>query len=170
VHILEMQLLQSDGRVVDAAAVRVDTPEVCPIPPLTLPVADRCFPPGGPLEFSLEIPVSEERNTTVLCWVEDSDGRIVFQQERPAAPPRHAYTVPLQAPYTTLYRIFIQIRRNGQVLAERMEEVSCPEPQLDTTEVYGHFWGGNRETGKLLRDLGFDFLSIDWNLDNHGTG
>ncbi|NLF94706.1 MAG: hypothetical protein GX564_12540 [Oligosphaeraceae bacterium] len=169
-HVVEMQLLQSDGRIVDAAAVRVDTPETCLIPPLALPVPDRCFPLGQPLAFSLEIPVSEEQDTTVLCRVEDSDGRIVFQQERPAAPSQHAYTVPLQAPFTTLYRIFIQVLRGGRVLAERMEEVSRPAPQLDLTEVHGYFWGGNRETSKLLRDLGFDFLSIGWPQDNLSSG
>lgn len=166
--VAHVRLLNAAGGVLDAAAVRVERPLICTLKLGFAGNKTRCFRQGKPVNFTFSCEGARPKDK-LECRVEDSNGRVVFKDSRPAAATVDIGFTP-QVPYTTLYTVLARIVRNGASIATECGEFSLSRLSFDPTEVYGLMWGGSREQNKMLRDLGFDFISIGWGQDSAKIG
>ena len=166
VHIAHIQLLDARNKVLDAAAMRFDTP-ITAQAAIRFAAANRIYQPGQPVEFTVDT-TNFQAGDKLLVSIEDTNFRTVYQAEKNSS--QADFSVNLQAPYTILYRIFAKVVRNGQLIGRSMEEFSVPGRKLDHTDFHAGMWGGRLLLSNMLRNYGFDLLSCDGRRDNIQEG
>ncbi len=150
--------LKSNGKIIDAAAYRLDIPQ-----DITLRVD---FPAGRQGSIGQPLPIvaqSSSAEAELSIQIEDADFRLVSQ-----ASGRGAVRLEFlpQAPYSTLYRVLLTARQNGQVRAQACEEFIFAGQTADLQELTAVIWPAHESLKyPLYRDLGFD-QAIIWCRDN----
>ncbi len=167
-HIVHYHLLDADSKILDAGAYRFDTPETCLIAPVEFANPDRVFDRDKPINFTVTLSPAPE-GATLECIFEDMDFRETARVSQ-TAKTMTAFSVTLPGPFTTLCRIALLVKKDGQLLARRWEEISLPKPPLDVSDVFGYMWIARPEMNEVLRDLGFDMISSGFRQNNLQNG
>ena len=165
-HVAHCRILDAENRVLDAGALRFDTPQSCQVA-IKFADPDAVFESGKPVAFVVECAKTDPGDMLELA-VEDSAFRTVYRSEVPAEANRR-FEITLHEPRTILYRVFARIRRGGETVARVMSEFSSPY-LLDPTEQHAGMWGGRKLVSPMLRELGFDLRSVDGRRDNNREG
>ena len=165
-HIAHIKLLDAQDKVLDAAAVRFDTP-VTAAAEIKFANADNAFKFGSDVKFNVAVN-NAQAGDKLLVSIEDTKFRTVYTAEKDAK--NADFSLKMQAPYSLLYRVFAKIVRNGNVIARSMSEFAVTGNPLDHTEFHAGMWGGRLILGDMLRQLGFELLSADGRRNNTAEG
>ncbi len=141
------RLLDAKGKVIDAGAFVVDTPETVKID-VAFKYADRIFPQGKPLVFDLKL-TAPPANGTVEVEVEDTFQRIIARKSLPAKA-KQTVTLELPAPRTVLNNLIVRVKKNALPAAETICEFSSPAGPTDFTEFFATTWGFQRHLARHL--------------------
>ncbi len=161
-HIAHIRLMDSSDKVMDAAAMRFDTPETAKAK-ISFTSQNRIYSPGSPVKFNVSS-TGTSNSDKLEVTIEDSFFRTVYIAEKPAK--AQDFTIELKAPYTILYRVFARIKNSrGEVIARTMEEFSVPGRKLDPTDFHAGMWGGRLLLSNMLRQYGFDMITVDGRRD-----
>ncbi len=161
IQIIDCQILDLQGRVYDVGSLRYETPEEVKISAVEFKNPDCCFVETAPIEFTVAV----QGQADLAVVIEDSERRVVYRESRPAAA-EHQISVSLQAPYSTLYNVFLALKDGERTLAKRTEEFSLPFQTIDPQEYHGFlasFWRG----GYLLPEWGFNLTLGSFNTSSN---
>lgn len=156
VHVIRLRLV-ADGVVTDAAAFSCAKAEsICPAFAFTQ--TNRIYRADERLKFDVLL-ASVPEGTEVSVEVEDTDFRIVRRAVKPAAAcVPFAFDFP--ACPAKIYRVFASVRRDGVVLARKMDEVSVrlQKPDFKDTSAYITVSPSVNYVLPLLKEIGFDYV------------
>ncbi|MBR4674296.1 MAG: beta-galactosidase [Victivallales bacterium] len=161
-HIVHYKLMNTADKVIDAGALRFDTPVQSPIS-IEYAHKDRIYATRKPIEFSVTAE-NIQAGDVIQVALEDTEGRVVAKADKPAAA-KADFSLTVPAPYTILYRVFANLVRGGKVQSQVMGEISLPDRKLDPTDYHAGMWGGRLLLSGMLRNLGFDLLSCEGRND-----
>ncbi len=166
-HIAHYKLLDTSNKVIDAGAIRFDTPIESPLS-IEYAHEDRIYATGKPIDFTI-CAENLQPGDTIAVAMEDTEGRIVAMATKPAAA-RVPFSLEVPAPYTILYRVLVNLLRNNQVQTQLMGEISLPDRKLDPTDFHAGMWGARLILTGMLRNLGFDLFSCEGRHDLISNG
>ena len=167
VHIAEYHLAKSDGRISDAGASRIETPQTAPLS-IDFINQDRIYPFDKPVNFTIHAQ-NVPAGSLLKTIIEDTSGREVFSQTAKAEE-INSFSVRLKHPYTTLYRIISSLEKNGGILSSQFGEFSLSGRKFDTKDLTAVIWLLRPELHQRVRELGYDMLILWHSHDNHKRG
>ena len=166
-HIAHYKLLDTAQKVLDAGALRFDTPIDSPVS-IEYAHEDRIYATGKPIDLTV-CAENLQPGDAITVALEDTEGRIVATATKPAAA-RVPFSFEVSAPYTILYRVLVNLMRDKQVKTQLMGEISLPDRKLDPTDFHAGMWGGRLILSGMLRQQGFDLLSCEGRNDLISNG